>query len=284
MAAAGERGQSHYLPGYYGDFAVAIVPEMGTYTYTTVYSYNGTSQGPKLASGAQLDAVASISGFLHATPIEIFGGRYAFGAYGAYASGSLAVHLNTPAGLAKVGDDTNGFSDLSISPISLYWSAGNFHWNLYSAVFVPTGSFSESKLLNIGRNYWSWDNVLALTWLDRNIGLEVSLVPGLMYNNSNAETDYRTGTEFHLDYMINQFVTPEFAVGLQGYVYDQLVSDRDKSDRTLSGFGAAIGPAVMWRPTSIGINGKVVGKWLHEYEAENRFKGDILSITATVRF
>ena len=49
---------------------------------------------------------------------------------------------------------------------------------------------------------------------------------GLMANTENTHTDYQTGTEFHLEYVLNQFVTNFLSVGLHGYFYDQIADDR----------------------------------------------------------
>ncbi len=37
-------------------------------------------------------------------------------------------------------------------------------------------------------------------------------------------------------------------------------------------------------PKRFGIDGKIVGKWLQEYHARNRFKGNIVSLTIALRF
>jgi len=52
-------------------------------------------------------------------------------------------------------------------------------------------------------------------------------------NTENPDTDYRTGTEFHLDFMLNQFLAESFGIGFHGYYYDQLTGD--------SGSGAILG-------------------------------------------
>ena len=60
------------------------------------------------------------------------------------------------------------------------------------------------------------------------------MLPGLMINTMNPATDYRHGTEFHLDFMVNQFVAKDIAIGIQGSWYKQIDGD--------SGAGATFGP------------------------------------------
>jgi hypothetical protein len=277
-----ERGLSHYLPGYYGDFAVAVAPRPGHYVYTTLYHYDARSKGPSLGAGARLEATASINGFLYATDFKILGAQYAFGGYTAYVGAQLDLDVPTPLGSVHLSDDTGGLSDTSISPIALYWANGNWHVNYYTAVFLPTGNFNKARLLNPGRNYYSLDNVVALSWLDPSLGTELSVVPGLMLNTQNEDTSYRTGAEFHLDFMINQFLSRSFAVGLHGYVYDQITLDRGAGAYRNDSFSVGVGPAMFWVPD--GLSGKIVAKWLHEFAAENRFEGDIISITGMISF
>ena len=68
--------------------------------------------------------------------------------------------------------------------------------------------------VNIGRNYWSFDTVMAATWFNAETGTELSVIPGLMMNTENPDTNYRTGTEFHVDAVANQFLSETFAVGV----------------------------------------------------------------------
>jgi hypothetical protein len=283
---AAERGLTHYLPGYYGDFAVAVAPTSGLYVYSTFYHYEAVSEGPKLLDGASINATASINGFLYATGYSILGGQYAFGGYTAYAGADLRASIATPVGTLSISDETSGLSDTSLSPLSLYWSSGNLHWNLYTAVMLPTGAFNSAASLNLGRNYYSSDTVLAVTWLDPKLGLEISVVPGLMANTRNGETGYKTGTELHIDGMLNAYFSPTFAIGLHGYIYDQISADTGPGSDGLDvkSFSLGIGPSLLWVPAEIGIKGKVVAKWLHEFDAENRFEGDIISLTGMLQF
>ena len=101
-------------------------------------------------------------------------------------------------------------------------------------VIAPTGHYDTNAVINVGRNYWAFDTQLALTWFDKATGTELSVLSGLMINTMNPATVYRTGTEFHLDFMANQFVAKDIAVGVHGAWYKQIEGD--------SGAGATLGP------------------------------------------
>ena len=78
------------------------------------------------------------------------------------------------------------------------------------------------------------------------------MLPGIMFNTTNPATNYKTGTEFHLDFMVNQFVSTSIALGVQGYWYKQIEGDSG-AGATLGPFmgeSFGLGPAVMWVPES----------------------------------
>ncbi len=143
-----------------------------------------------------------------------------------------------------------------------------------------------SDLVNLGRNYWSFDTVGALTWFDSKRNTEVSFAPGVMVNTSNSDTDYRTGTEFHVDFTVNQFLSPSFALGVRGYYYQQLSGDSGAGallgDFKSDAFGA--GPGIVWIPKSGGGRLTVLGKWIHDFDAKNRFESDYFTITGGWKF
>jgi hypothetical protein len=168
------------------------------------------------------------------------------------------------------------------------WSAGPWSFKLSESVIAPTGAYStsDSDLVNLGRNYWSFDTVGAVTWFNPGSGTEVSVAPGVMFNTKNTKTNYKTGTEFHMDFVANQFLSPPFAVGVRGYYYDQLTGDSG-SGAVLGGyksesFGA--GPGFVWIPEFGGGRFTVLGKWMHDFSADNRFESDYLTLTGAWKF
>ena len=126
----------------------------------------------------------------------------------------------------------------------------------------------------------------AVTWFNPESGTEVSIAPGVMVNTENTDTDYETGTEFHLDFVANQFLSPAFALGVRGYYYDQLSGDSG-SGATLGDFKSdsfAIGPGFVWIPEFGGGRFTVLGKWMHDLSADNRFESDYFTLTGAWKF
>ena len=186
----------------------------------------------------------------------------------------------------SVDEDRTAIGDPGFVPISLYWNFGNFHFNAYETIIVSIGSYDKDRDVNAGLNYWSFDTTLAATYLHPEKGHEISVVLGYIYNTENGDTDYQTGQEFHVDYMLNQFLSETFAIGLHGFYYKQINGD-SASGALLGDFkgeAAGIGPAVMWATKIKNVDLVINAKWLHEFHAENRLEGDHLFLNFTLAF
>lgn len=177
-------------------------------------------------------------------------------------------------------------ADITITPLGVNWSVGDFHFRFAETIIVPTGSYDRSDVLNVGRNYWAFDTVGAATYFNTTTGTEISIAPGIMVNTRNNATDYRTGAEFHLDFTANQFLTKTIAVGLRGYYYKQLTAD-DGSAALLGDFKSesfGIGPDFLWQPKFAGGKLSIVGKYMRDLTATNRFKSNYGTIGAAWQF
>jgi hypothetical protein len=107
-----------------------------------------------------------------------------------------------------------------------------------------------------------------------------------MINTMNPTTAYRTGTEFHLDFMANQFVAKDIAVGIQGSWYKQLEGDSGAGATfgPFMGESFGMGPAVLWAPEQLGGRYAFIAKWQHDFSNTNRLNGDWGSVTMSWRF
>jgi len=107
-----------------------------------------------------------------------------------------------------------------------------------------------------------------------------------MLNTENSDTDYKTGTEFHVDFVANQFLSDTFALGVRGYYYDQLTGDSGAGaklgDYKSESFG--FGPGFLWIPGFGAGRFSVLGKWMHDFSSENRFESDIFIFTGAWKF
>jgi len=173
-----------------------------------------------------------------------------------------------------VDDSETGLGDILLLPAAFYWNDGNWYFNLYESIVAPTGKYDVNDNVNIGRNYWSFDTVFAVTNLNTKTGRDFSLVAGYMINTENGATDYETGHELHLDGTFNQFFSEGFAFGLHGYYHKQVTGGSGAILGDFKGKSYGIGPSFLWMPKSGSGKFSVTGTWLHDLNATDRLEGE----------
>jgi hypothetical protein len=277
---AAEGGYSNYLPGTYGDFAAAVEPPSRFTIRNDLYYYQADG-GRSIRSGL-LEADADLEFFmdfltiLHKPDVEILGGHYAYGLF------IPIVHADIDTGIrlgnlqVRRQEDTFGLGDLTLIPGILFWNRGNFHFTLAEYIVTPTGEYDTDDLANTGLNYWTFDTDVAVTYLNEKTGQDYSINIGYNYNTENSDTDYQTGEEFHVDYMVNQFLSESFAIGVHGFYLKQVSGDSGDGAilGSFKGEAAGVGPAVLWNTKSFSREVSFIAKWLHEFGAERRLEGD----------
>ena len=114
----------------------------------------------------------------------------------------------------------------------------------------------------------------------------MSLAPGILFNTENKDTNYDTGTEFHLDLTVNQFLSETFAVGLRGYYYKQITADSGSGARLgdFKGESGGIGPGFVWFPEPGEGKLAILAKWIHDIDATNRLESDYVTATMAWTF
>ncbi|MGI9509428.1 MAG: SphA family protein [Geminicoccaceae bacterium] len=289
-AEAAEGGYSNYVPGTYGDFAVAVAPDPGLTLRNDIYYYGADESRAVLQGQVRADVdIALTIDFLTAfymTERRVLGGRYAFGAVGQLARTDIEAEASTATGSIGIEDDKNGPGDVTLIPWSLFWNFGNLHVNFAEYIVAPTGFYDQGDLANNGLNYWSFDTNIAMTYLDPAWGYEVSFDVGYIYNTENTDTDYQTGQEVHIDYMLNQYFSETSAIGVHGFYLDQVTGDSGSGAilGDFKGEAAGIGPALLWTPKIKGKDVNVIVKWLHEFHAEWRLEGDHVFASFALQF
>jgi hypothetical protein len=225
---AAEGASSHYLPGAGGDIFLAVPPEPGLQAANTFWYQTGSADAAllegRVSLGIDLDLFLNLVSLAYTFEKPVFGGRYTLGVAIPFGYADMDGSLAGPLG-GRIGfsDDSFDLSDIAFIPFQMNWSSGRWSFRLSESIVAPTGGYDSSgdDLANLGRNYWSFDTVGAATWFNPDSGTEVSIAPGVMFNTENKDTDYKTGTEFHVDFVANQFLSETFAIGLRGYYNKQ---------------------------------------------------------------
>jgi hypothetical protein len=291
-AQASEGASSYYFPGAFGTFLVAVPPEPGFGVANQALIFSGNAQRAVLNGrptlGLQAFALYDFVAANYTFEQPVLGARLQIGAAVPFLSyANLGASLQTQRFGSFSGSASDiGVGDALVNPFNLFWNFGDFNVKLAEYVFVPIGHYDGNNVINVGRNYWAFDTQLGITYFHKATGTEVSVLPGLMLNTTNPATDYHTGTEFHLDFMVNQFVAPSVALGAHGYWYKQVDGDSGSGATfgPFKGESLGFGPAVLWVPESTKGKFSAVLEWLHDVSNTNRLNGDWGQIAVSWKF
>jgi len=297
---AEEGGSGHYMPGAAASFidvlpgrtSVAAVP---TYTY-----YEGEASGGRripIIGGTALRLDAKVHALsvpiIYQTPIELLGGHYAVGAVLPLArvetTGTLTfANTNLPSGLRR--DTATGLGDIALLPFMLGWTNQDLKYDVRLIVYAPTGDYDQNDLANVGKNYWTFEPEISLSYLSSKIGLEATAFAGISLNTKNEDTDYQTGSQFHMDLTVAQHL-PLGSLGLIGvganaFYYQQTSSDRG-SGAVLGGFKGrtlGVGPVLSYATKLGDTDVAAEVKWLPELDVNHRLKGDYVWLKLALVF
>jgi hypothetical protein len=294
-AHAEEGGSGHYLPGGAASFIDTLPGKPGLAVANFFNFYDGSAStsrqlpfGGLLTAGLDATAYSDTVVALYQTPLKLLGGYYAVGVAIPYvwmrAKGE--VQVTGPRGVTvthTVRDKANGIGDITLYPFMLGWTGlnGDLKYDVRLGIYAPTGDYDKGKLANLGKNYWTFEPAVSLSYISSKIGLEMSAFAGMDFNTKNHKTDYRSGTQFHLDFTVAEHL-PLFGgiigLGANAFYYQQITGDSgsgaslgDFKGRTL-GIGPVLSYATkIWKKDLV-----AEVKWLPDIEVKKRPKGDYI--------
>jgi hypothetical protein len=277
-AQATEAALGHYLTGQNAMPLAAILPPAGLY-WSDVSVYYSASVGRnidipiagQIRAGLKAVVVGTTFTGLWVPDVDIAPNT------------TLAFSLSIPVeylwakaqlGAREVTEANTALGDIMFAP-TIGWHSGKNFLSASVRIFAPTGSYHVGALDNIGMNYWTFSPTLAYTYLDMARGLDFSVVAGLDINTRNPDTDYKSGTLFHVDASLMQYLNKKFAIGVIGAMLYQIEDDEGGLADRLDGFKGrsfAVGPIVKYtagtekHPINMSLS------WAPEFGQKNRFK------------
>lgn len=282
-----EGGQSPYFRGY-RDFLTGVMPPAGVIIRQDMLFYKGTERStvPQGRLTLGIRQMAHVLGVTVVTPYKVMGGDYAFAIRGALSDMTADFTLANRLGTARRDGSLTSHSDIVVNPLMLGWHAGNLHWNILGAVFLPAGNYDRSRLVNTGKNAWAVSPQLGVTWFDPKTGWEVSGAAIYVNSFANTETNYKSGDIMHFDFAAGRMLTPALKVGAVGYYAQQLGADSGAG--AVSGHRrlriAGVGPGISYTFKMNEIVMNLVAKYYREFDAQNTAQGDTGSLSLRVRF
>lgn len=289
LCRAEEGGSGHYLPGATSSFIDALPGKEG-FVYVNAFTYYSGSAGVsrplsfagQIAANVDATVYADTSILLYESSKQFLGGQYAAAVAIPYLWMDVSADVQVGPLSRSFSDSANGFGDLQILPLMLLWQQGDVKYGATLGIYAPTGEYDVGRLANVGKNYWTFEPGLSMSWLSSKTGTELSLFGGLDLNTENTSTHYDSGNVFHLDATVAQHL-PLFGgvvgLGANAFYYQQITGDSGSGALlgSFEGRTVGVGPVLSYA-TKIGAD-KTTDfvaelKWLPEMDVEHRLEGD----------
>ncbi len=284
-AFAEEGGAGYYAPGASASFFDALPggPGLGLANYFMCYDGSASARLPfagQLALDAHARAYADSVMILYDTNLKLFGGHYVPAVAVPYVWVEVDGKIPGPLGPVSARDTANGLGDILVYPFMLGWVKNDFKYDLRLGIYAPTGEYEAGRLANVGRNYWSVEPMVSVSWLSSKIGTEVSAYAGFDVNTRNDATDYHSGDVFHIDATVAQHLPlgklGVAGVGANAFYYQQITGDRGSGAvlGDFEGLTIGVGPVLSFIAKLGKADLAAELKWLPELDVQNRLKGD----------
>ena len=278
LAQASEGGGSNYPAGV-ENFSVGAVPPPGVYAlvYGEVFSAdklkdNSGNQVPVPGFSVKADVIAPR--FIWSTAYPVLGGNLAFH--------TILPLVNLKVSAAGASQSKTGLGDITIGPAIAWHHSPHLHSALGLDFVAPSGGYDKTDLANIGHNHWSLQPLYTVSYIDPT-GFNADFKATLNLNRRNKATDYKSGTEFWLDYAVGWGFGNGWTAGLGGYYTTQLADDRQAGVVVANNKarGLSIGPSIRYD------NGKgwfFTAKVQRDLGSRNRTEGSALWLKTTIPF
>jgi len=277
LVTATEGASSNYLPGFYGDFAMARLPDKG------LYLLNFLSWTHQNDANTGAEVVQELPGIVYASGEKFLSANFIMAAFptGMY----KAIQDKTAAAGAGRGFQRGGMGDPYLVPAALNWDFGELSLFVFEGIVAPIGYYHKDATVNLGLNIWTFDNMAMATYRPKDSQQELNVAFGYMVNTENPATHYRNGDELHIDYFYGHYFTDTLGIGLAGSYYRQMTSDTLAGQTALgvaTGAVSSIGPAITWTQKIIEKDVSFSLKWLHEYDVSFRTPVDYVMLRTIV--
>jgi hypothetical protein len=300
-ARAVQSGSGHYISGQYADFCGMPPTQSGFYFGNYFLDYeNGTFGASKelpfgsiLAAGVTANLQAEVPLAIYAYPFSLqnitFSSGVAVPFVWADVKAIATFNRNNIQISGNKQQSVSGLGDIQLMPIMAGWTNGDFKLGGLFNVWAPSGDYTSGQLANRGLGYWTFEPMLAFSYLSSKIGTEFSVFTAVDFNTKNTDADYQSGDIFHVDATLAQHL-PLFGgvagAGATAFYLKQITGDSGSGAR-LGSFEAesyGVGPTISY-VHPIGKSTLIVdGSWLPQLHSDNTTKGNYWWVKVTLAF
>lgn len=275
---ATEGGGSTYPIGAENHLAGAAPPP-GVYVLEYVNHYsadrlNGATGQAIPVPGFKVRAVAAATRIAWSTQQPLLGGNVV--------AHAILPLVNVKVSAGGQSSSRSGLGDISLGAGVAWHHSPQLHSVAALDLVLPVGSYDVNRSVNIGRNHASLQPAYLVSWIDPT-GLNADAKIALNFNRTNKATDYRSGTEFNVDYALGWGLGNGWVLGVAGHLYQQLTEDK-LNGQTVSGSKGrsyALGPNVKY---DSGKGWFITAKLSQEMSVRSRAEGQQFWLKTVIPF
>ena len=279
---AEEGGTGHVSPGSVGTL-IDLAPTRAGWVTESIYTHydgdfdkDGLPIGGLESFGLDADVDVLTLGALYTFNDTLWGAHYSAGLFVPYLWMDIKGNIND----INIQDKTQGIGDITLVPAMLAWKDDAWQYTASLSIYAPTGSYDKGEIANTGMNYWTADPAISAYYSNPETGFNFSVFTGVTFNTENNDTNYKSGSLFHLESSIQQLFPlgkGYLGLGLDAFYFEQIEGDSGSgADRDFKGRTMGIGPVIDYILPVGTDNWVFEAKWLPETNTEHRLEGDYL--------
>jgi hypothetical protein len=296
LAHAEEGGSGHYVPGSMATLIDLPPTKPGWVLESAYLHYEGDVSATRTISisgltVANLNATsdAFMLGGFHTFETKVAGAYYSVGGFLPYVWMDVSANVTAGGITGSRSDSEDGLGDITLLPLLMGWKCGDWQYNAALPIYAPTGDYETGRLANPGRNYWTFDPTVGISYNSAKNGFNAALHTGFAINTENGDTAYKSGTAWHTELALQQLlpVGPGYlGIGFNAFYYEQISGDSGSGARLgdFKGSTAGVGPVLTYIMPH-GENTLVAeARWLPEMDTEHRLEGDYFWLKLVYQF
>jgi hypothetical protein len=302
--SAGASELGHYSAGLM-NIRDPLQPAPGTYylqyhlyyTSDTLKDKNGDSVDSISAGPAKIKVEADVDSFViaptlvHITDKKIFGANYGFLVSQPFGNTSFqaALEFETLPISADIDESGFGIGDTYVRPLWLGWNLGQFDISSGYGLYIPIGKYDAGEADNIGLGMWTHEFMVSGAYYpDKERGTALTMAGVYEIHHEKEDVDITPGSHFTLNVGVSQYLplsqTFLSELGIAGFGQWQVTEDKGDDATQKDVKDQVYGLGLQAGLTYLPWKGSLTFKWMHEFEAEDRFQGDFFTLTAALSF
>lgn len=303
LGTRGEAGElGHYAPSVLNVRDV-VMPPKGVYgalyglyyTSSSLRNPNGheidavTIRGRRVSLDVDLDLYSIIPTVLWNTGVKFLGADY--GLYGTLPFGGpglqVALALRPEFGGISADQSAFGLQDLFVQPLWLGWHWPDADLSVGYGFYAPSGKFTQGAPDNLGLGFWTNQFQLAGAYYFLKHATALTMAMTYEIHTNKQDVDITPGANLSLNYGVSQFLPAGIGLlelGILGYSQWQVTDDtgadasKPNTHDQVHAIGGQLGYTIPHWRLSLNM------KYLYEYYAEDRFRGQALTWTIAYQF